>query len=101
MLFTWDTTNLCIVFRQWHVRSFASLVFSLLAVVGLAMGYEALRSYSRHYEACHKDRIDVLPSESPPPRHVQQLPLPATRLHPRPHASHPHPCLPACLTPPL
>ncbi|KAI3322237.1 Ctr copper transporter [Xylariaceae sp. AK1471] len=50
MLFTWDTTNLCIVFRQWHVRGSASLVFSLLAIVAICAGYEALREATRKYE---------------------------------------------------
>ncbi|KAI1429903.1 Ctr copper transporter family-domain-containing protein [Xylaria sp. FL1777] len=50
MLFTWDTTNLCIVFRQWHVRGTASLVFSLLAIVAICAGYEALREGTRKYE---------------------------------------------------
>jgi copper transporter 1 len=50
MLFTWDTTNLCIVFRQWHVTGKASLVFSLLAIVAICAGYEALREATRKYE---------------------------------------------------
>lgn len=64
MLFTWDTTNLCIVFRQWHVRSTASLIFSLIAVVLLGIGYEALRSVSRRYEASLATRLETVPSES-------------------------------------
>ncbi|PHH62906.1 hypothetical protein CDD82_1952 [Ophiocordyceps australis] len=62
MLFTWDTTNLCIVFRQWHIGSPASLVASLVAVVLLAMGYEAMRSVSRQYEAAMNRRLATLPS---------------------------------------
>ncbi|KAI0970383.1 Ctr copper transporter family-domain-containing protein [Xylaria arbuscula] len=50
MLFTWDTTDLCIVFRQWHVKGSASLVFSLLAIVAICAGYEALREGTRKYE---------------------------------------------------
>ncbi|KAI1756987.1 Ctr copper transporter family-domain-containing protein [Xylaria castorea] len=50
MLFTWDTTNLCIVFRQWHVTGTASLIFSLLAIVAICAGYEALREGTRKYE---------------------------------------------------
>jgi copper transporter 1 len=50
MLFTWNTENLCIVFRQWHVKGNASLVFSLLAIVAICAGYEALREGSRKYE---------------------------------------------------
>ncbi|KFH48059.1 Copper transport protein-like protein [Hapsidospora chrysogenum ATCC 11550] len=62
MLFTWDTTNLCIVFRSWHVRSTASLIFSLAAVVLLAVGYEAMRALSRRYETAVAHRIDSVPN---------------------------------------
>ncbi|KAI1333278.1 Ctr copper transporter family-domain-containing protein [Xylariaceae sp. FL0255] len=50
MLFTWDTDNLCIVFRQWHITGTASLIFSLLAIVAICAGYEALREVTRRYE---------------------------------------------------
>jgi copper transporter 1 len=66
MLFTWDTNNLCIVFRQWHIRSTSSLVFSLLAVVLIAVGYEALRSVSRSYEAAAAKRIQTMPRQNQP-----------------------------------
>ncbi|KAF4967611.1 hypothetical protein FSARC_4858 [Fusarium sarcochroum] len=64
MLFTWDTTNLCIVFRQWHVRSTTSLFFSLVAVILLAIGYEALRSLSRRYEETLDNRVRATPRQS-------------------------------------
>ncbi|KAF5552446.1 low-affinity copper transport [Fusarium phyllophilum] len=64
MLFTWDTTNLCIVFRQWHVRSTISLFFSLVAVIFLAVGYEALRSLSRQYEEALDNRVRAAPRQS-------------------------------------
>ncbi|KAK0661126.1 Copper transport protein CTR2 [Lasiodiplodia hormozganensis] len=51
MLFTWDTTDLCIVFRSWHVGSTWSLIVSLLGVVVLCAGYELVREVSRRYEA--------------------------------------------------
>ncbi|KAF2498395.1 Ctr copper transporter [Lophium mytilinum] len=51
MLFTWDTQDLCIVFRQWHVSGTFSLLWSLLAIVLLTAGYEAVREVSRRYEA--------------------------------------------------
>ena len=50
MLFTWDTTNLCVVFRWWHVRGPWSLFFTLLGVVGLGMSYELLRHIARKYD---------------------------------------------------
>ena len=74
MLFTWDTTNLCIVFRQWHVRSTAGLVLSLLAVVALGAGYELLREGIRRYEHDINKRTETAPRESPPP--LQSSPYP-------------------------
>lgn len=63
MLFTWDTENLCIVFRQWRVTSTPSLFISLVAVILLGIGYEALRSVSRRYELSLDKQIETLPSE--------------------------------------
>jgi len=65
MLFTWDTKNLCIIFRWWHVRSTAGLIISLLAVVAITALYEALRSASRRYEAFVTKTQVELPSELP------------------------------------
>lgn len=56
MLFTWNTENLCIVFRSWHVRSNTGLVVSLLAVIGLVAGYEALRAGIARYEEAARRR---------------------------------------------
>lgn len=80
MLFTWDTTNLCIVFRQWHVRSTASLIFSLLAIIILGIGYEALRALSRQYEAALAARIEAMPRK---PALSSTIPS-----HSIPHACH-------------
>lgn len=66
MLFTWDTTNLCIVFHWWHIRSTGGLLFSLLAVILIGMGYEALRAGTRRYEIVMNKRMDNTPSESCP-----------------------------------
>ncbi|KAI4865565.1 Ctr copper transporter family protein [Hypoxylon rubiginosum] len=63
MLFTWNTNNLCIVFRQWHVRGTASLVFSLLAIIAICAGYEALREGIRRYESSVAAKQDSVPSE--------------------------------------
>ncbi|KAF2831227.1 Ctr copper transporter [Ophiobolus disseminans] len=51
MLFTWDTTDLCIVFRGWRISGTGSLIASLLAIILLTAGYEAVREASRRYEA--------------------------------------------------
>ncbi|KAL1843742.1 hypothetical protein VTJ49DRAFT_123 [Mycothermus thermophilus] len=72
MLFTWDTSNLCIVFRQWHITSNLSLVASLIAVVLICAGYEALREGIRRYEAALARRIETAPlpqSRPPEPRY--------------------------------
>ncbi|KAI9720384.1 MAG: hypothetical protein M1812_002890 [Candelaria pacifica] len=50
MLFTWDTTNLCIIFRSWRVTSTLSLLFSLFGVALLTAGYEFIRELSRRVE---------------------------------------------------
>ena len=50
MLFTWDTTDLCIVFRSWHISNTGSLIVALLAIILLTAGYEAVREASRRYD---------------------------------------------------
>jgi copper transporter 1 len=76
MLFTWDTTNLCIVFRQWHITSNLSLVLSLAAIVAICAGYEALREGIRRYEAMVSKRLDTAPRKCftfPPSRPSHRL----------------------------
>jgi hypothetical protein len=65
MLFTWDTNNLCIVFKQWHITSTASLVISLIAIVAIVAGYEALRDGIRRFESWTNKRVENMPSEWP------------------------------------
>ncbi|RKF54046.1 Copper transport protein CTR2 [Golovinomyces cichoracearum] len=50
MLFTWDTSNLCIIFHWWRIRGPISLVFSLLGVIAVTAMFEAVRAASRRYE---------------------------------------------------
>lgn len=66
MLFTWDTNNLCIIFKWWHIRTTPGLIFSLLAVVALTAFFEAIRSASRRYESWATKRQDEVPSTSSP-----------------------------------
>lgn len=63
MLFTWDTTNLCIVFRSWRITGLISLILSLVAVMALTAGYEAVREASRRYEAKHTKLVEEMPSK--------------------------------------
>lgn len=74
MLFTWDTTDLCIVFRSWHISGTGSLIVALLGIILLTAGYEAVREASRRYEA-HSNKLlegrrggDDLRGESSPVR---------------------------------
>lgn len=66
MLFTWDPTNLCIVFKSWHVRGTVSLIFSLAAIIVICIGYEALREATRRYETWVNRRQETVPRESLP-----------------------------------
>lgn len=67
MLFTWDTTDLCIIFRQWHVYSTFSLFMSLIGVIILTAGYEFVRDMSRRFEASSAEYMNKLPSKTLPP----------------------------------
>ena len=64
MLFTWDTTNLCIIFRWWHISSTLTLLISLAAVALLTAGYELVRELSRRYELSSAEYMNSLPSKS-------------------------------------
>ncbi|KAG9532000.1 Ctr copper transporter, partial [Aureobasidium melanogenum] len=64
MLFTWDTNNLCIVFKSWRITSTMSLIWSLLGVMLLTAGYELVREMSRRYEAKVQREIDDMPRRS-------------------------------------
>jgi len=68
MLFTWNTDNLCIVFKWWHIQTTTGLIFSLFAVIALTAGYEAIRSGSRRYEQWVAKRQEEVPpiAESTP-----------------------------------
>ena len=79
MLFTWDTTNLCVIFRWWHIRSTPGLLFSLLAIIALAAGYECLRSFSRRFERWAASSQSDIPSTSLPPSPL----LFTVYMHPR------------------
>jgi copper transporter 1 len=58
MLFTWSTEDLCIVFSGWHITGTGSLIFSLLAIILLTAGYEAVREVSRRYDIFAKNAIE-------------------------------------------
>ncbi|KAL8774704.1 MAG: hypothetical protein Q9209_000643 [Squamulea sp. 1 TL-2023] len=64
MLFTWNTTNLCIVFPQWRVYSTISLLLSLVGVIILTAGYEFVREMSRRYEASSAEYVNKLPRKN-------------------------------------
>ena len=64
MLFTWDTSNLCIIFRQWRITGTTSLLLSLAAIALLTAGYEAVREISRQYEQNHATRMSAFSSSA-------------------------------------
>ncbi|KAK4160934.1 TCU-2, variant [Cladorrhinum sp. PSN259] len=64
MLFTFSTENLCIVFRQWRITSPLSLLVSLIAIVALGAGYEALREGIRRYESAVAKRVETSPRQN-------------------------------------
>jgi copper transporter 1 len=66
MLFTWNTEDLCIIFRWWHVSGPISLAFSLLAIVLLTAAYEAIRSGSRRYETFVNKKQEEAPRKLTP-----------------------------------
>ena len=66
MLFTWDTSNLCIVFRSWRITGLWSLFWSLIAVMALTAGYEVIREMSRRYEMRLATTIENATRESSP-----------------------------------
>lgn len=66
MLFNWDTTNLCIVFRSWHIRGTLSFLISMIAISLIVAGFEALRAYTSAYSAKVSRDQEVLPSMSNP-----------------------------------
>ena len=81
MLFTWDTTDLCVVFRQWHITSTMSLVVSLAAIVAICAGYEALREGIRQYEAMLARRVDTAPRKFTSPSSHHLSPFLSTTAH--------------------
>ena len=60
MHFAWETTNICIVVRQWHVRSILGLVVSLLAVTTICAGYEGLRQAIRRFKTSTHRRAEIV-----------------------------------------
>lgn len=47
MIFTWDTQNLCVVFKWWRIETTLGLVLSLAAITLLGAGYEFIRFRAR------------------------------------------------------
>ncbi|KAK9463652.1 Ctr copper transporter family-domain-containing protein [Lipomyces oligophaga] len=57
MIFTWNSDDLCIVFDWWHIQTFAGFLISLVAVAGLSMGYEFLRTWISSKEAVAPEQM--------------------------------------------
>ncbi|KAK9375892.1 Ctr copper transporter family-domain-containing protein [Lipomyces chichibuensis] len=44
MIFTWDPTDVCVVFEWWHIRGPGTLIASLFGIIVLGIGFEYLRT---------------------------------------------------------
>jgi copper transporter 1 len=66
MLFNWETTNLCIIFHRWQIQSTTGLIVSLILIILITAGYEALREFCRLYEAWTTKNLDSVPSKPAP-----------------------------------
>lgn len=53
---------MCIIFPEWRVQGTGSLIASLFAIILLCAGYEAVRSFTRLYEATHTQRLKAFSS---------------------------------------
>jgi len=71
MLFTWDTTDLCVIFRWWHIHSTFTLLLSLVGVALLTAGYEGVREISRRYEISSAEYANTLPRRTATQREQQ------------------------------
>jgi len=79
MLFTWDTTDLCVIFRWWHIHSTFTLLLSLVGVALLTAGYEGVREISRRYEISSAEYANTLPQEGIESRSFKWLGRTATQ----------------------
>lgn len=88
MIFTWDYNNMCIIFDWWHVRSTAHLLISLLAIIALTAGYEAVRAAAASYDAASSSSgsngadhdssmytLSAAPFPHPKPKSIVVVPL--------------------------
>lgn len=58
MFLNTDTTNLCILVKQWRVTGPWSLGQALVVIVLFAMSFEAIRELTRRYE--HNSRTGII-----------------------------------------
>ena len=64
MLFTWSYKNTCVVFRWWHIRSFAGLVGSFIMIALLAYLYEYLKYQLYNFQCIQENQPLVAVSSS-------------------------------------
>ncbi|KAK9315098.1 Ctr copper transporter family-domain-containing protein [Lipomyces starkeyi] len=82
MIFTWDPTDVCVVFEWWHIRGPGTLIASLFGIIVLGIGFEYLRtlSYAPVIAATDIDEFDSdsSASSSTPTLIDIQIPPPIT-----------------------
>lgn len=65
MFLNTDTSNLCILIKQWRVTGFWSLFQSLIVIVLFGMSFEAIRALTRRYEQGSGGTIALLSTTRP------------------------------------
>lgn len=59
MLFTWDPTDLCVVFKWWHVRTTFGFILTLVTIAALSAGYEYLRYRIRLIDNSYREALEM------------------------------------------
>ncbi|KAG0147094.1 hypothetical protein CROQUDRAFT_656577 [Cronartium quercuum f. sp. fusiforme G11] len=59
MIFNWDPTGTCIVFRQFYVSGTASLVMYMLLLFLLALGYEYMRLATTRFDSMTRIKLGL------------------------------------------
>ncbi|KAK9311875.1 Ctr copper transporter family-domain-containing protein [Lipomyces starkeyi] len=65
MVFTWDPTDVCVVFQWWHIRGPSTFIASLVGIVLLGAGYEYLRTLTYPQLIPRSDVIELDSNDSP------------------------------------
>ncbi|KAK9359300.1 Ctr copper transporter [Lipomyces starkeyi] len=65
MVFTWDPTDVCVIFQWWHIRGPRTFIASLVGIVLLGVGYEYLRTLTSPQLIPRSDIIERDSNDTP------------------------------------